>query len=186
MQLSELKLSVLDIGVVRNNQSATDAFASMMALARHAEKLGCHRYWLAEHHNVAGVVASQTAVFAAAVAAQTKAIRIGGCVLLSHYSPLLVAEQMSTLEACYPGRVDLGIGRSRGADEITSSLLHGDPNVDATPQSYTEAVQHLLAMLRPGGVKLAVGSRDYPLQATSNSTSVPDIWILSTSQRSAR
>jgi luciferase family oxidoreductase group 1 len=183
--MESVKLSVLDVGLIRTNQSAANAFSSMISLALHAEKLGYHRYWLGEHHNVATVVASQTAVFAAAVGAHTKKIRIGGCVLLSHYSPLLIAEQMSVLEACYPGRVDLGIGRSRGADEITSSLLHGDPNVDATPQSYTEAVQHLLAMLRPGGVKLAVGSRDYPLQATSNSTSVPDIWILSTSQRSA-
>ena len=183
--MESVNLSVLDVGLIRTNQTAANAFSSMISLAQHAEKLGYHRYWLGEHHNFAGVVANQTAVFAAAVGAHTKKIRIGGCVLLSHYSPLLIAEQMSVLEACYPGRVDLGIGGSRGADEITSSLLRGDWNVDAAPQSYTEAVQHLLAMLRPGGIKVAVGSRDYPLQAISNSTSVPDIWILSTSQRSA-
>ncbi len=180
-----MKLSVLDVGLIRTNQSAADAFSSMIALAQHAENLGYHRYWLGEHHNIAGVVASQTAVFAAAVGARTKKIRIGGCVLLSHYSPLLIAEQMSVLEACYPGRVDLGLGRSRGADEITSALLQGDPKSGATPQPYPEAVRHLLAMLRPGGVELAIDSRDYPLQATSNSTSAPDVWVLSTSQRSA-
>jgi luciferase family oxidoreductase group 1 len=183
--METVKLSVLDVGLIRTNQSAANAFSSMISLAQHAEKLGYYRYWLGEHHNIAGVVASQTAVFAAAVGAQTRNIRIGGCVLLSHYSPLLIAEQMSVLEACYPGRVDLGVGRSRGADEIVSSLLQGDPGAGATPQPYAEAVQQLLAMLRPGGVKLAVDSRDYPLQATSNSTSAPAIWILSTSQRSA-
>jgi luciferase family oxidoreductase group 1 len=183
--MSSVKLSLLDVGLIRTNQSAANAFSSMISLAQHAEQLGYYRYWLGEHHNVAGVVASQTAVFAAAVGAHTKKIRIGGCVLLSHYSPLLIAEQMSVLEACYPGRVDLGIGRSRGTDEITSSLLYGDRSLDTTPQSYTEAVQQLLAMLRPEGVKLGVGSRDYSLQATSNSTAAPDVWILSTSQSSA-
>src|SRR5271169_3438425 len=112
MSSNKLKLSVLDVGVIRANQSAIEAFSSMISLAQHAEKLGYHRYWLGEHHNVAAVVASQTAVFAAAVGAQTSHIRIGGCVLLPHYSPLLIAEQMSTLEACYPDRVDLGLGRS--------------------------------------------------------------------------
>jgi luciferase family oxidoreductase group 1 len=183
--MERVRLSVLDVGLIRANQSAANAFSSMIALARHAESLGYHRYWLGEHHNVAGVVASQTAVFAAAVGAQTKRIRIGGCVLLSHYSPLVVAEQMSVLEACYPGRVDLGLGRSHGTDETTSSVLQGDRGGGTTRQPYAEAVQHLLAMLRPGGVRLTVDSRDYPLQSTSNSTSTPDVWILSTSRRSA-
>src|ERR1700722_13892395 len=131
--MESVKLSVLDVGLIRTNQSAANAFSSMISLAQHAEKLGYHRYWLGEHHNVAGVVASQTAVFAAAVGAQTTKIRIGGCVLLSHYSPLSVAEQMSVLEACYPGRVDLGVGRSLGADDITSSLLRGDLKRGASP-----------------------------------------------------
>src|SRR5476651_375910 len=92
MNSKPLTLSALDIGPVRSNQSASDAFASMIALAQRAEASGYHRYWLAEHHNVAGVAASQTAVFAAAVGARTQSIRIGGCVLLPHYPPALVAE----------------------------------------------------------------------------------------------
>jgi luciferase family oxidoreductase group 1 len=179
------RLSVLDVGIIRTNQSAANAFSSMISLAQHAEKLGYHRYWLGEHHNIAAVVASQTAVFAAAVGAQTEKIPIGGCVLLSHYSPLLVAEQMSILEALYPGRVDLGLGRSHGTDQTTSALLQGGRRTGAASRPYSEAVQHLLAMLRPGGIELTAESRDYSLQATSNSTAAPDVWVLSTSKDSA-
>ena len=186
MKRHDLKLSVLDVGIIRANQTASNAFSSMVALAQHAEKLGYHRYWLGEHHNVAGVVASQTAVFAAVVGAQTSHIRIGGCVLLPHYSPLLVAEQMSTLEACYSGRVDVGLGRSSGTDGITSQLLRGDRKEDLVSQNYAESVQHLLAMLRPNGVSLQGNSQDYVLRATSNSTSAPEAWMLSTSTRSAQ
>jgi luciferase family oxidoreductase group 1 len=184
--MGSLKLSVLDVGMIRTNQSAANAFSSMISLAQHAENLGYHRYWLGEHHNVGAVVASQTAVFAAAVGAQTKKIRIGGCVLLSHYTPLLIAEQMSTLEGCYPGRVDLGLGRSSGTDGITSELLRGDRKEGPASQSYDESVQQLLTMLDPDGVSLQVDSRDYKLRATSNSTSAPETWMLSTSSRSAK
>jgi luciferase family oxidoreductase group 1 len=184
--MSQLKLSVLDVGMIRTNQSAADAFSSMISLARHAENLGYHRYWLGEHHNVGAVVASQTAVFAAAVGAQTKKIRIGGCVLLSHYTPLQIAEQMSTLEGCYPGRVDLGLGRSSGADGLTSELLRGDRKEGAASQGYEESVQQLLAMLRPDGLSLQVDSKNYLLRATSNSNSEPAAWMLSTSSRSAK
>ena len=186
MNINDLKLSVLDVGIIRSNQSASNAFSSMIALAQHAEKLGYHRYWLGEHHNVAGVVASQTAVFAAAVGARTSHIRIGGCVLLPHYTPLLIAEQMSTLEACYPGRVDLGLGRSSGTDGITSQLLRGARKEGLASQDPAESIQHLLAMLRPDGVKLQDNSPDYILRATSNSTSSPEVWMLSTSSRSAK
>ena len=185
MKIDDLKLSVLDVGIIRGNQSASDAFASMIALAQHAEKLGYHRYWLGEHHNVGGVVASQTAVFAAAVGARTSRIRIGGCVLLPHYTPLLIAEQMSTLEACFPGRVDLGLGRSNGTDGITSQLLRG-ARKEGQAQDPVESVHHLLAMLQPGGVTLKDHAQDYILRATANTTSQPAAWILSTSSRSAK
>jgi luciferase family oxidoreductase group 1 len=186
MKIDDLKLSVLDVGIIRANQTARNAFSSMIALAQHAEKIGYHRYWLGEHHNVAGVVASQTAVFAAAVGAQTSRIRIGGCVLLPHYTPLLIAEQWSTLEACYQGRVDLGLGRSSGTDGLTSQLLRGGRKEGSASQDSAESVQHLLAMLRPDGVRLQGNSPDYILRATSNSTSSPDVWMLSTSSPSAK
>jgi alkanesulfonate monooxygenase SsuD/methylene tetrahydromethanopterin reductase-like flavin-dependent oxidoreductase (luciferase family) len=101
--MESVKLSVLDVGLIRTNQSAANAFSSMISLAQHAEKLGYHRYWLSEHHNVAGVVASQTAVFAAAVGAHTKKIRIGGCVLLSHYSPTNCAGAATGAPSWKPG-----------------------------------------------------------------------------------
>ncbi len=185
MKGHELKLSVLDVGIIRANQSASDAFASMIALAQHAETLGYHRYWLGEHHNVAGVVASQTAVFAAAVGARTSRIRIGGCVLTPHYPQLLIAEQLSTLEACYPGRVDVGFGRSNGADGVTSELLRGGRTDGGPAQGSAESVQQLLAMLRPGGVTIQAHAHEYLLRPTANATSSPAVWILSTSSRSA-
>jgi len=182
-----LTLSVLDIGPARANQTASDVFASMIDLARHAERLGYHRYWLAEHHNVAGVAASHTSVFAAAVGAQTESIRIGGCVLLPHYSPLLVAEQASLLEACYPGRVDVGIGRSTGADRITSFLLRGGrelrTEIDA---SHPQALGSLITLMQPDGGLARLFGRDYEIRSIPNGSSAPPVWVLGTSVPSAR
>ncbi|ROQ25801.1 LLM class flavin-dependent oxidoreductase [Gallaecimonas pentaromativorans] len=113
---NKLTLSILDIGPIPSNQSASDCFNSMLELAKLGERLGYHRYWLAEHHNVNAVAASHTASFAPVIGAATSRIRIGGCILLARYPPLLVAEQMGLVEACFPGRVNLGIGRSTGAD----------------------------------------------------------------------
>ena len=176
-----LRLSVLDIGPIRSNQTAPEAFASMISLAQHAESLNYGRYWLAEHHNVAEVIASHTPVFAMAVGARTQRIRIGGCVLLPHYAPALVAEQMAIVEACHPGRVDLGIGRSAGTDSITSALLGRNGN----REPHMEAVQRLVEMLEPEGVGMQVGQHDYQFHATSRATSKPAVWLLGTSGYSA-
>jgi len=182
---NKLKLSVLDIGPIRSNQSASDCFASMLELARHADRLGFHRYWLAEHHNVAAVAASHTPVFASVVGANTKDIRVGGCVLLSHYPPFLVAEQMGLLNACFPGRVDLGIGRSTGADWATSSLLRGGTPMK-NEEGYISDLSNLLALNQPHGVDVDQGGQSYSFKAVPNASSAPSPWILGTSSYSAQ
>ncbi|MDX8327316.1 MsnO8 family LLM class oxidoreductase [Agrobacterium tumefaciens] len=181
----KLTLSVLDIGPIRSNQSATDCFNSMIELAKHGEDLGYNRYWLAEHHNVAAVAASHTASLAPVIGAHTKRIRIGGCVLLAHYPPLLVAEQMGIVEACYPGRVDLGIGRSTGADWATSSLLRGDTETKSDEAMISD-LTNLLALNRPEGLTVAQDGREFTFQAVPNATGAPAPWILGTSWYSAQ
>jgi luciferase family oxidoreductase group 1 len=180
-------LSVLDIGPIRSNQAAPDAFASMIELARSAEQSGYRRYWLAEHHNVAGVVAGHTSVFSAAVGAHTNHIRIGGVVLLPHYSPLLVAEQAAILEACYPGRVDIGVGRSTGADWITSAVLRGggEPRADADA-AHPQALSTLVTLLQPDGAHVQLDGSDYGIRSLPNASSAPPAWVLGTSTYSAR
>lgn len=187
MNHKPLTLSVLDIGPVRSNQTAPEVFASMIELARHAEQLGYHRYWLAEHHNVAGVAASHTSVFSATVGARTNRIRIGGCVLLPHYSPMLVAEQAAILEACYPGRVDVGVGRSTGADWVSSFLLRGgrDPSAEAGA-SHPQALDTLVTLLQPQGAHVQLGDQEYRIQSMPGASSAPSPWVLGTSADSAK
>ncbi|NKJ07598.1 MsnO8 family LLM class oxidoreductase [Rhizobium sp. SG741] len=181
----KLTLSILDIGPIRSNQTATDCFNSMIELAKFGEKLGYHRYWLAEHHNVAAVAASHTAAFAPVIGAHTARIRIGGCVLLAHYPPLLVAEQMGLLEACYPGRVDLGIGRSTGADWATSSLLRGGTEMKSD-EAMIGDLRNLLALNRPEGLTVSQDDREFTFRAAPNASSAPAPWILGTSWYSAQ
>ncbi|MXN17758.1 MsnO8 family LLM class oxidoreductase [Pseudooceanicola sp. GBMRC 2024] len=180
-----LTLSVLDIGPIRTNQSAADCLASMVALARQAEDLGYHRYWLAEHHNVAAVAASHTPVLAGVIGSATRRIRVGGCVLLAHYPPFLVAEQMGLLEAACPGRVDLGIGRSTGADWASSALLRGGTAMKS-PEGFAEDLSALLAMNRPEGLHFARPEGDLAFRAVPGADSAPVPWILGTSEHSAR
>jgi luciferase family oxidoreductase group 1 len=125
-------------------------------------------------------------VFAAAVGARTQSIRIGGCVLLPHYPPALVAEQMSMLEACYPARVDLGLGRSSGADRIASALLRGGREAGASVEAYPQSVRELLAMVQPEGVRMKVGGQDYTMKAAPSASTAPTIWMLGTSAYSAK
>lgn len=182
--IKNLTLSVLDIGPIRSNQTASDCFTSMIHLAKFADQLGYHRYWLAEHHNVAAVAASHTSVFSSTIGANTQNIRIGGCVLLPHYPPFLVAEQMGLVEACFPGRVDMGIGRSTGADWSTSSLLRGTQDIRAA-ENHLENVNSLLTFSRPGGFQVHTAQRDLKFQVVPNSYSSPTPWILGTSAYSA-
>ena len=174
-------LSVLDLVPVRADQSTGDALAATVSLARSADDLGYRRYWLAEHHNMPAVAATNPAVLSAMVAGATERIRVGsGGVMLPNHAPLVVAEQFALLEAAHPGRIDLGIGRAPGSDPVTSwALRHGGGGVEADAVShFPEYVQNVVAMMDPSGVGLDLGGRQYVLHATPRSTSVPAVWLL--------
>ena len=124
---NELAVSVLDLVGMRAGESAGSAIARSVDLAQHVEQLGYKRYWLAEHHSISGLVCSATPVLIGHVAAATKTIRVGsGGVMLPNHAPLVVAEQFGTLEALYPGRIDLGLGRAPGGDFQTMRALRRD------------------------------------------------------------
>jgi luciferase family oxidoreductase group 1 len=182
-------LSVLDLVPVRTDQTTGDAVAATLALARAADDLGYRRYWLAEHHNMPAVAATNPPVLIGLVAGATSRIRVGsGGVMLPNHAPLVVAEQFALLEAAFPGRIDLGIGRAPGSDPVTSyALRHGAGGVsDEAVTRFPEYVDNVLAMMEPAGVGLAVQGREYPLRATPQATSVPVIWLLGSSDYSAR
>jgi luciferase family oxidoreductase group 1 len=187
--VSPTKLSVLDLVPVRSDQVTADALAASLALARTADDLGYHRYWLAEHHNMPAVAATNPPVLVGLVAAATKRIRVGsGGVMLPNHAPLVVAEQFALLEAAHPGRIDLGIGRAPGTDPVTSfALRHGAGGVtDEAVSRFPEYVDNVLAMMEPTGVGLEVAGRRHVLRATPAATSVPTIWLLGSSDYSAR
>src|SRR5690606_31265653 len=119
-----IPLSVLDVVPVRRGSSASEALAESVALAQHTEALGYTRYWFAEHHGSAGIASSTPALLSARVAAATTTIRVGaGGVMLPNHAALTIAEQFGTLQALFPGRVDLGLGRAPGTDPLTSMAL---------------------------------------------------------------
>jgi luciferase family oxidoreductase group 1 len=184
-----LELSVLDLVPVRTDQTSSDALRSTLRLAGVADDLGFRRYWLAEHHNMPAVAATNPPVLIAMVAAATSRIRVGsGGVMLPNHAPLVVAEQFGLLEAAYPGRIDLGLGRAPGSDPVTSWALRygaGGVEEDAAVR-FPEYVGNVIAMLSPEGVGLDVGGRTHPLRATPVATSTPPVWLLGSSDFSAR
>src|SRR5690349_11880397 len=146
-----------------------------------ADELGYRRYWVAEHHNMPAVAATNPAVLIALLASATERIRVGsGGVMLPNHAPLVVAEQFALLEAAFPGRIDLGIGRAPGSDPVTSwALRHGAGGVtEDAVERFPEYVDNVLAMLEPGGVGLGIQGRTYRLHATPAATSTPAVWLL--------
>src|SRR5690349_17284321 len=124
---SEIAVSVLDLVGMRAGESAGSAIGRSVDLAQHVEQWGYERYWLAEHHSISGLACSATPVLIGHVAGATKTIRVGsGGVMLPNHAPLVVAEQFGTLEALYPGRIDLGLGRATGGDLQTMRALRRD------------------------------------------------------------
>jgi len=151
-QLAATPLSILDLAHIRQGESAADAFRNTLDLAQHAEQWGYKRYWLAEHHNIAGVACSATSVLIGYVAAATSRIRVGsGGIMLPNHAPIVIAEQFGTLEALYPGRIDLGLGRAPGGDMAVTHALRRDlrKNGDDFPQLLAE-LRGFLAKPRPG------------------------------------
>jgi len=125
-QLSTLPYSVLDLAVVKEGATIPDTFNRSLLLARHVEKLGYTRFWLAEHHNMINVASSATSVLIGYIAGGTSSIRVGsGGIMLPNHSPLIVAEQFGTLASLYPGRIDLGLGRAPGTDQLTAHAIRG-------------------------------------------------------------
>ncbi|KRB76896.1 luciferase [Nocardioides sp. Root190] len=183
------RLSVLDLVPVRSDQTSGDAIAASLDLARSADRLGYERFWVAEHHNMPAVAATNPPVLIGLLASVTERIRLGsGGVMLPNHAPLVVAEQFALLEAAFPGRIDLGIGRAPGSDPVTSwALRHGAGGVDDDAVTrFPEYVDNVLAMMEPAGVGLAVRGGQHLLKATPVARSVPQIWLLGSSDYSAR
>ncbi|MCW2867483.1 MAG: luciferase family protein [Marmoricola sp.] len=184
-----MQLSVLDLVPVRSDQTTGDALAASRGLARVADTHGYRRYWVAEHHNMPAVAATNPPVVIAMLAAATERIRVGsGGVMLPNHAPLVVAEQFALLEAAFPGRIDLGIGRAPGSDPVTSwALRHGAGGVeDDAVSRFPSYLDNVVAMMSPGGVGLQVQGRTHALHATPRPTSVADVWLLGSSDYSAR
>jgi len=158
-----LTVSVLDLVGLRAGETAGSAIARSVDLARHAERLGYRRFWLAEHHSIAGLACSATAVLIGHVAGATRTIRVGsGGVMLPNHAPLVVAEQFGTLEALYPDRIDLGLGRAPGGDYATMRALRRD--LAQTGDDFPELLAELRGYL--GDAKPGQAVRAYPGQGS--------------------
>ena len=173
-----MRYSVLDLAPVRANGTIAEAFQNSLDLARHAERWGYTRFWLAEHHNMAGIASAATAILISHVAAGTQSIRVGsGGIMLPNHAPLVIAEQFGTLETLYPGRIDLGIGRAPGTDGITARALRRTlrQTGDDLPELLAELLGYL-APSEPGQMVTAVPGAG---------TNVPG-WLLGSSTFSAQ
>jgi luciferase family oxidoreductase group 1 len=171
-------LSVLDLAPVKEGGTAGDTFREALELARRAEAWGYRRFWLAEHHNMAGIASAATAVLVGYVAGGTRTIRVGsGGVMLPNHSPLVVAEQFGTLASLYPGRIDLGIGRAPGTDQQTARALRR--KLDAADDDFPRDVAELLSYFEPA----RPGQR---VRAVPGEGLRVPVWLLGSSLYSAR
>jgi len=140
-------LSVLDLAPIVDGGDAAQAFRRSLDLARHAERWGYRRYWLAEHHGMPGIASAATAVVIGHVAAGTSTIRVGaGGIMLPNHAPLVIAEQFGTLASLFPGRIDLGLGRAPGSDQLTTRALRRNP---LAADSFPDDVVELMGYFRP-------------------------------------
>jgi luciferase family oxidoreductase group 1 len=172
-----IPFSVLDLAPIVVAGSAADAFRNTLDLARHAERWGYRRYWLAEHHNMPGVASAATSVVIGFVAGGTSTIRVGaGGVMLPNHAPLVIAEQFGTLESLYPGRIDLGLGRAPGTDQVTMrALRRGALEADTFPDDVVELQGYFREAQAGQAIRAVPGA----------GLSVP-IWLLGSSLFSAQ
>lgn len=150
-------LSVLDLAPIIAGSNAADALNNSLDLARHAEQLGYKRYWVAEHHNMKGIASAATSVVIGHIAGGTNTLRVGaGGIMLPNHAPLVIAEQFGTLAALYPDRIDLGLGRAPGTDQLTAHALRRNLNssADRFPDDVVE-LQHYLKEPQPGQAVVA-------------------------------
>ncbi len=165
-------LSILDLVPVTEGATPREALQRSLRLAQHAEHLGYRRFWVAEHHNMPGIASAATAVVIGYLAGGTRSIRVGaGGIMLPNHSPLVIAEQFGTLEALYPGRIDLGLGRAPGTDQVTVRALRRDPR---TAEHFPDDVQELQALFAPA----QPGQR---VQAVPGAGLDVPLWILGSS-----
>ncbi len=177
-----LKLSVLDLSPVSTGMTAAQAIQNTLDLARLTDKLGYHRYWLAEHHNMPGIASSSPEILIGQVARETSHLRVGsGGVMLPNHAPLKVAEAFQTLEALFPGRIDLGIGRAPGSDPRTALALRRSSGGagDDLPSQLAELFAFAGGQFPPG----------HPYQSVSAvpmDVGLPPVWLLGSSDYSAQ
>src|SRR3954454_15763971 len=166
-------LSILDLAPIVEGATARDALQNSLDLARHAERLGYTRYWVAEHHNMTGIASAATSVVIGYLAGGTSTIRLGsGGIMLPNHSPLVIAEQFGTLASLYPGRIEIGLGRAPGTDQRTVLALRRNPEqADRFPQDVVE-LQALLGPVQDGQRVHAVpgGGTQIPLWILGSST----------------
>jgi luciferase family oxidoreductase group 1 len=173
-----IPLSVLDLSPVPEGSDAGQALRNSIDLARHAEALGYGRYWMAEHHNMPGIASAATSVALAHVAVATSTIRIGaGGIMLPNHAPLMIAEQFGTLAALHPGRIDLGLGRAPGSDQIAARAMRRNlsADVDQFPADVVELMNYFHET-EPGQV----------LQAVPGAGQEVAVWILGSSTYGAQ
>lgn len=169
--MKEIKYSILDLAPISEGESAKEAFQHSVYLARHAEALGYHRFWLAEHHNMDGIASSATSVLIGHIAGKTKSIRVGsGGIMLPNHASLVIAEHFGTLETLYPDRIDLGVGRAPGSDQKTMRAIRRDLSHDRFPEQIQELFQYFSDNQEIGQVIASPG----------RGLSIP-IWILGSS-----
>ena len=166
-------LSVLDLVSVREGTTPSDALAGSLAAARHAEALGYRRYWVSEHHNMVGVASAATAVVVGHLAGGTSTIRVGsGGIMLPNHAPLPIAEQFGTLDALYPNRIDLGLGRAPGTDGLTARAMRRDAH--AAAERFPDDVVELRALLDDP-------APDQAIRAVPGAGSKVPLWMLGSS-----
>ena len=178
-----VRLSVLDQSPIREGGTATEAVRETVALAQAVDRFGYHRYWLAEHHDSTGLACAAPEVLIPQVAASTQRIRVGsGGVMLSHYSPLKVAEVFRMLETLYPGRIDLGVGRAPGSSQHVARAMALGPG--ALPiEHYPHQVADLMGYLAN---ELPVGHQFQDVRAQPLGEGLPQMWLLGSSLESAQ
>jgi luciferase family oxidoreductase group 1 len=168
-----IPFSVLDLSPIMEGSDAAQSLRNTLDLAQHAERWGYRRYWLAEHHGMPGIASAATAVVMAHVAGGTSSIRVGaGGIMLSNHSPLVIAEQFGTLESLFPGRIDLGLGRAPGSDQVTARALRRDLN--ANPDEFPQDVVELMNYFEP----VSEGQR---VRAVPGAGLKVPVWILGSS-----
>ena len=176
-RLIRTPLSVLDFASYSQGQSVADGLANSQDLARHAEDLGYKRYWLAEHHNAEGIGSAATAVLIGLIASGTRRIRVGaGGVMLPNHSPYVIAEQFGTLDAVFPDRIDLGLGRAPGTDQMTAHAL----------RSHWDSVPNFEALVEELSMWLSSPSDTQRVKAIPGAGTDVPIWILGSSANSGK